>query len=253
MMMCGKILTWLLSPLAIGLAGLIVSCWAAGRGRKRRAVCMGALTLVWFAVWASPIFYCWFGYSLERLYPPARVETTPGAEAIVLLGGGMCSPGRTAPYPDMTGAADRVWQAARLYHAGKAPLVISSGCSEEDSSVVLLRDLGVPASAIRVEGASRNTAENARFSRQMLASLGIRRVILVTSAWHMRRAVWLFRHAGVDVIPSASDYEATLQRERLDRWSLYEMLPTPAMLDRNTCCLKEVIGYWVCRITGRLT
>ncbi len=242
-----KLLTWLVSPLVIGLVLGLLAWQQAYRGRRRRALLGLILTGLWFLVWTSTPFYGWFGSTLENQYPPCRAEDMPTADAIVVLGGGM-EDSQAIPYPDMGGPADRVWHAARLYKAGKAPVVIPTGVGEDQTAVPLLLDLGVPASAIQVETASRNTDENARFTAALLTRLGARRVLLVTSAWHMRRARWLFERAGVQVIPAATDYEATIARERVDRWSLLGLLPNPDAMGRNTVILKEYIGYWVYRV-----
>jgi len=242
-----KLLTWLASPLVIAMLIGLIAWRQAYRGRRCRAVLWLALAGLWMLVWSSTPFYGWFGSTLECQYPPCRVEDLPTGDAIVVLGGGM-ETSRDLFYPDMSGAADRVWHAARLYKAGKAPIVIPTGVGEDESSVPLLRDLGVPATAIRVETASRNTAENARFTAALLARLGARRVLLVTSAWHMRRAQLLFERAGLEVIPAATDYEATIAHARPDRWSLQNMLPNSDALNRNTCIQKEYIGYWVYRV-----
>ena len=112
--------------------------------------------------------YRWIGGALESEWPIVKAEEVPKADAIVLLGGGMGSNRNVYPYAEMWGGADRVWHAARLYKAGKAPIVIPTGCNERESTVPLLRDFGVPESAILVEDAARNTEENARFVERML-------------------------------------------------------------------------------------
>jgi uncharacterized SAM-binding protein YcdF (DUF218 family) len=243
MYILGKILAWLASPLILGLGGFVVALAAMARGRTRRAAVWGGAAMLWLLVWSSPLFYTWFGCTLERAYPPRTAEALPSADAIVVLGGGMSTPQGPVRDPDLSAAADRVWFAARLYRAGKAPVVVPSGEGEAATSAVLLADLGVPAAAIRVENASRNTAENAVRTRAVLQALGAHRVLLVTSAFHMRRARMIFERAGVAVIPAATDYEATLLRVRAGRWSLTELLPSPEALSRNTYILKEYLGY----------
>ncbi|MNT55386.1 hypothetical protein D3C72_1926190 [compost metagenome] len=52
------------------------------------------------------------------------------------------------------------------------------------------------------EGRSRTTWENAQFSAEVLLPQGVKRVVLVTHAWHMPRAVWSFRKAGFEVVPA---------------------------------------------------
>jgi len=242
-----KFLTWLASPLAIALAIGLLAWWQAWRKQRRSAVCWLALATTWLLVWSSMPFYAWFGFQLERQYPPQRAEEMPSADAIVILGGGMAAAPGLLPYPDMNGSADRVWHAARLYRAGKAPIVVPAGRGEELASRPLLLDLGVPATAIHVETESQNTAENARFTAALLRQLGCHRILLVTSAWHMRRAQLLFARTGLEVIPAATDHEAMLVRAGLN-WSLPNLLPSPDALNRNTAILKEYIGYWAYRM-----
>jgi uncharacterized SAM-binding protein YcdF (DUF218 family) len=63
---------------------------------------------------------------------------------------------------------------------------------------------GVPASALWLEAESQNTLENARFSARLLVPLGLRRIGLVSCDFHLPRAVWAFRRAGLDPEPLAA-------------------------------------------------
>ena len=248
MLFLAKFLTWLASPLVVALVLGWLAWWAAFQKRRGRSIAWLVLTVVWLLVWTSPRFYAWFGCTLEDRYPQRLAEELPAADAIVVLGGGMNASRVLRDRPDMNSAADRLWLAARLFKAGKAPYVVPTGFWEDLASVPLLLDLGVPGSAIRVEAASRNTDENARYTTALLQRQLIgRRVLLVTSAWHMRRAQLLFERAGCIVIPAATDYEATIERVRDDRWSPLAWLPSPDALNRNSYVLKEYIGYWVYR------
>jgi uncharacterized SAM-binding protein YcdF (DUF218 family) len=159
----------------------------------------------------------------------------------------------------MWGGADRVWHAARLYKAGKAPIVIPTGCGERESAVPLLRDFGVPESAIVVEDKARNTEENAKFVERMINSRVDRvervegegrkpRVLLVTSAWHMKRSVLMYRKyaPGLEIIPAAADYEATVLTGH--PFAFKDIWPDSNMLFANSYIFKEYLGYWGYRI-----
>ncbi len=85
------------------------------------------------------------------------------------------------PYPNLGAAADRVWEAARLYHAGKAPLIIASGgrlpwLGQKTPEAVAMRQfleaLGVPADAVVLESHSRTTHQNAVDTAESCASAG---------------------------------------------------------------------------------
>lgn len=104
-----------------------------------------------------------------------------------MLGGGITAGPPDGLYPDLGAAADRVWHAARLFHAGKAPRVILSGGrmawrgerpSEAAATRQFLTDLGVPAAALLFEDRSRSTRENAQYSAELIRAHGFARVLL---------------------------------------------------------------------------
>ena len=207
----------------------------------------------------------WIGGSLERGWPVVMAEDAPKADAIVLLGGGMGANPRVYPYAEMWGGADRVWHAARLYNAGKAPMIIPTGCGERESSFPLLRDFGVPESAIIIEDAARNTEENARFVEKLINSRVEHvervdekaveackpKVLLVTSAWHMSRSVLMYKKyaPSLEIIPAATDYEV---RVRVGHpFELGDLWPSADYLHGNTAMFKEWLGYWGYRLLRR--
>ena len=248
--------------------------------------------------------YRWIGVALEREWTAVKAEDAPKADAIVLLGGGMGSNTNVYPnaemYSEMWSGADRVWHAARLWKAGRAPIVIPTGCGERESTVPLLRDFGVPESAIVVEDAARNTEENARFVERMLkmshaevqrrgegerdlfghkgqekqeigrgknnrvehververvegeeGKVRKQRVLLVTSAWHMRRSVLMYRKyaPSLEIIPAAADYEATVITGH--PFAFKDIWPDANMLFANSYIFKEYLGYWGYRLLRR--
>lgn len=71
------------------------------------------------------------------------METFPEAEAIVLLGGGIGINTNISDYAEMATGADRIWQAVRLFKAGKASEIISTGFSPGISTLPLLKDFGI--------------------------------------------------------------------------------------------------------------
>src|SRR5439155_9010624 len=109
--------------------------------------------------------------ALEEQYPALAPEATPVADAIVILGGAVAGaklPER--PTLTLSASSTRVWHAAALYRAGKARWVVAaagnrpehaSEQTEADAIAQMLVQLGVPRSAILLEGASRTTRENA--------------------------------------------------------------------------------------------
>jgi uncharacterized SAM-binding protein YcdF (DUF218 family) len=189
--------------------------------------------------------------SLENSYPVLSVQAAPKADAIVVLGGSVI--GRRPPQRPsitLTSASTRVWYAAELYRAGKAKwIVVAAGGEPEfpneqveaDAIAEMLGVLGVPAEAIRLDTKSRNTAENAANALPILAQLGARRVLLVTSAEHMPRAlktftkVWANSH--IELIPAPTDVDAGQNASALLLW-----IPSPNGLLGVTKALKEYAG-----------
>jgi uncharacterized SAM-binding protein YcdF (DUF218 family) len=196
--------------------------------------------------------------SLESACDPAAAF--PDAPAIVLLCGGEVPALPPRLYEEINDAGDRILYAARLIKQGAAPrLVITGGnvpfMREIGGSLaqvnrrLLIGALGVDSSAILLEQKSRNTYENAVFTKKLLDSLRLPpAVILVTSAMHMRRASALFRKAGCTVYPAPTDYRADVPF-RLNPVSFF---PNAAALNNSTCALHEIYGIIAYKLLGRL-
>ena len=128
-------------------------------------------------------------------------------DAIVVLGGAIApaNPPRV-PEPGLIGSSDRLWKAARLYRRGAAPRIIVTGgvfsaletgseVSETAAMRMFLTDLGVPGEAIIEESKALNTLENIAFVRRIV---GDKPVALVTSAYHMPRAMRIAKRGGLN-------------------------------------------------------
>ena len=239
----------LISPLGtallLALLALLLALWR----RQTAAWWLGALAVAWLWTWSMPFVSNSLRATLEHYYPPLPAVALPQAQAVVVLGGGIRPPERPGDAPDLNDASDRVWHAARLYRAGKAPLLVLSGGSdpalsaepEAASMRQLLTDLGVPAAVMLLEPRSRNTRQNAAYTAELLRPLGVRRILLVTSALHMPRAVRLFEALGFEVLPASTDHEALQRFEPLD------LLPDAGALEGSARAMKELVGRW----TGR--
>jgi uncharacterized SAM-binding protein YcdF (DUF218 family) len=254
-----KILPPLVYPL--GLACLLIVVALILRRPRLRTALLGlalALLLIGGNRWVA----LGLARSLEWRYIPAG--ELPQAQAIVVLGGGTLS----AQYPRQTvevdQAGDRLIYAAQLYHQGKAEHLllsggridwISSGAPPAEDMASLLEMLGVPPQALWLESQSRNTYENARNARAFLEPLGIRRILLVTSASHMPRSVALFEKQGFEVIPAPADFSVTQEGwEQLKSGGLgsqlYSLLPSAESLSLTTRMLKEYVGMLIYRLSG---
>jgi uncharacterized SAM-binding protein YcdF (DUF218 family) len=210
---------------------------------------LAVLAFVWLWAWSMPMLSHWLRGAVENQYPQVPIAAVPQAQAVVLLGGGVSPPPIGGSEIDLHSAADRVWYAARLFHAGKAPLLILSGgadperhaYSEARAMATFIVDLGVPAQAMVLEEASRTTRQNATFSAALLKASGINRILLVTSALHMPRAVALFTAQGLQVIPAPTDFEASQPPPP----GLLAWLPDAMALDGSGRAIKEIVGKFV--------
>lgn len=210
------------------------------------------LAIAWLWLWSTPWAAHKLAWSLESRTPLSTARALPAADAIVLLGGAL---GPTVPnwraQANLSAAGDRLVLAADLQKLGKAPVILYSGGSfsgrkpvEAEDGARLLQDWGVPATALRLETQSRTTRENARYSLPILRELGARKVLLLSSGWHLPRALVNFRaEAGrqglaIEFIPAACDpveiSEASLAGMR---W-----LPNTEALSVSRTLFKEYLG-----------
>lgn len=245
-----KVVGWALSPMGILVIGCFVGlalrrCGARDgrRGLRRLGTALVAVSAGLFWTLSCGVVTRWIGVPLEGEEVSRTDAPDPGGcDAIVLLGGGMGAHEKCGR-AEMFSGADRVWEAARQWKAcrnGRVKLALS-GEGVERSTVPLLKDLGVDEKALVFFPEARNTEEEAR----MVAASGVRRVRLVTSAWHMPRARRLFERAGLDVQPAPTDYEMHFCAESPLRFG--EFLPSADALWRNGMAVKEWVarfGYW---------
>lgn len=248
-----KIFTAFLTPL--GFALLLV---LAGVLLRRRWLCVLAVLGLWIA--AMPFAVQRVANSLGAANHYNDVADAPTADVIVVLGGTMTAGNGKRLVHNLNSAADRVVESAELYRVGKAPKLLFTGGpvdawgdSEADGASRFWQRLGVPASAIVLERESRTTRENASLTLPMLRTLGARRVLLVTSAWHLDRALRNFEDAAkaegivIEWLPYPSDpIELVEDQDPWLRW-----LPNGHALDASQKLFKEALGMAWARLGGR--
>jgi uncharacterized SAM-binding protein YcdF (DUF218 family) len=251
-----KLATFVLSPLGILFALLIVAALLLRR-RPRTAESVLSVAVVWVYVWTCPWVVGHVVRWWEGGYPPVDLAGLTPAAVAVTLGGAVSSATPPRRDPDLSGAADRVFMAARLFHAGKVQAILVSGGgvgpkappgkqSEAEATIPFLVSLGVPRDAILLESASMNTIDNAKASAGMLRDIGVTRIALVTSAIHMPRALHAFRYVGLDPIPVPTDFQGAEQ----DRSTL-RFLPSADALGQGSATVKEMVGLVYYRVKYR--
>jgi uncharacterized SAM-binding protein YcdF (DUF218 family) len=167
-------------------------------------------------------------------------------DAIILLGGGIVEgvrdlSGSHAPSTDMMA---RIVDTVRIYKLAKMPVIVSGGVvgSSFCEALVVKRfliDLGIPEEMILTEVRSRDTVENARFVKEIFSERGYKRGLLITSAYHMRRALFIFRSEGLDVVPHSSGFLCG-EKKYLD---MIDFLPNIHHLRKSAIALREMIGF----------
>jgi uncharacterized SAM-binding protein YcdF (DUF218 family) len=144
-------------------------------------------------------------------------------------------------------AVDRFEQGIALMKAGKAPLLIFTGGrlpwskqqiteGQELQTAALAR--GIPASSIIVTEEVGNTADEAKAVRKIAEARKLQRIILVTTAYHMPRAEYLFRTRGVPVLPFPADYNTRYD----EPISVLDFLPQAGALGNTETALRETYG-----------
>ncbi|MDO8334794.1 MAG: YdcF family protein [Nitrosomonas sp.] len=249
MFLIEKAIALLLAPLGMGLLlGALALVVGVVQWRKLGWV-LGCLAVGWLYLWSTPWLSMHARAAIESAHPARLVVDVEVAPVAVVLGGGVASPAPPARFmPDLGRAADRVWFAAQLFHAGKVERIVLSGSvdsrvgglSEAESMRIFIRDLGVPDAAIHLESTSINTRQNAVHVAQLLNAWGVDRLLLVTSALHMPRAKRQFEAQGLVVFPAATDHEAVGTA-----WDIRKLMPDSESLDGSGRAIKEWIGLWL--------
>jgi len=259
MLWLNKLVGFFLNPIMLGmilfLASLIlryIRKWKFRVSQRRVALYLNILAVVWIWFWGCNVTTRLLGVPLEKPYSPSLAADLPVADAVIVLGGGISADGSGKMiYPELHMAADRAWHAARIYKAGRAPYVVTTGLGSSDSDRIFLLDLGVPDSAILQENKARNTEEHSALVGALLKQKypnkkGRFKVLIVTSAWHMRRALLNFAQSDLDVIPAPADHECTMSAS--DPVKFVNFFPNAESFALNSCIFKEYFGYQLYRL-----
>ena len=250
-----KILPLVVLPIGLVLELSFIALLFLLKGwRKTSATFLvSAMLLLWAA--SMPFVAHTLLGKLEQDYPAVMMTEVPASNCIVVLGGTVEPVLPPRVDVNMLEAVDRLRKAAQLFHAGRGRLIIVTGGNqpwspftepEAQSMKTLLLEWGVPAAAIVVEGASRNTRENAFYAIEIMEEMTCGRPLLVTSAAHMKRSVGVFEKLGVIVFPVSADVRAI----KTTKLTLFDFLPDAAALKMTTDATREWIGQRVYEMQG---
>jgi uncharacterized SAM-binding protein YcdF (DUF218 family) len=236
--------------MTLGLAGAVLLL--TRRRRLGRNLIVASLLALAVAGW-SPLGN-WLMAALEDRFAPW--DAGRGApDGIVVLGGAI-SPELSAARGNialnesaerMTVVADlaRRYPAARIVFTGGSGRLLG-GAAEADFVMPLFESFGIPRERVTLEGRSRNTAENARFSKDLAQPKPGERWLLVTSAYHMPRSVGVFRREGFAAEAYPVDW-----RTRGAADGLTPFTTLSAGLARTDAAAQEWVGLLVYWLTGQ--
>jgi uncharacterized SAM-binding protein YcdF (DUF218 family) len=238
--------------IGLGLVGAVLLFTRfASRGRMLVTASIVLLAICGFSPLGSLLLY-----PLEQRFPPWD-DARGAPDGIVVLGGSI-DPDLSAAHgvTVFKGSVDRIVATAALAHrypnarivfsGGSANLVSDDSAKEADYAVSVFEKLGIARNRLTVERRSRNTQENAEFSKALVSPKVGERWLLVTSAYHMPRSVGVFRKAGFAVEPYPADWRTGGRMDRLG-FSTF----ASEGLDHTDSALREWIGLAAYRISGK--
>ncbi len=245
MFILSKLFTFLFLPPGIFIVLILIGIVLLLVNRRKTGIVILTLTAILIYLLSIEPVKDRILLPLENAFPyPGKAELN--CEAIVVLGGGKISHspeegGKAAVTPQV---AKRLYTAFKVWKRIKNPLVVSGGKvfnekAEPESSAMkrFLTNLGILDKEIIEEDKSKNTFQNGVFTYKILSKKGIKKICLVTSAYHMPRSYKIFRSVGFSVIPVPADY-------RVDRapysWSSY--FPRMGYLYDSFSGIHEYVG-----------
>lgn len=238
--------SWILPPGIFFVLFLFLAYCCKKRNQARLAGTITVVTLMFYAVSTSYVAGMLIGRLEDAYNPPDHL---PNNDVIVVLGGGAAS-----DTPDVTGTgtlcsvpANRLLTAVRLQKKLDIPILVSGGQIYEDSGREadiarrILKELGVPENMIILENKSLNTTQNAEYSVNILKARNYKRPLLVTSAFHMERAVANFEKLGMEVVPYPCDY--MVNKEKVFHYN--KLAPSSQALELTAIYMQENLRTFV--------
>lgn len=206
----------MLPPGCLVVAFIVLAVYLRKRTRPAAVVCAALAAVTWIG--ATKIFSDALIRPLEYAYEtPAKPE---GDVIVVLSGGARDLPSVFSAAENLSSSTlERTSAAALLHKRTKLPILITGGApfserSESEAAAAYLLELGVPRAAILTETTARDTRENAATVRGLCEAKGFKKIILLTSASHMPRAVFLFGKAGFEGLQPFPVGRRTMPGER---------------------------------------
>lgn len=213
MTMLEKLLTALVMPVGILWLLLLVTIYFCLINRNAWPAIMCFVCWLVLTIAGNSLFASWYVGTIERPWLTQDLSDVEPFDVLVVLGGGTST--RLSGEPQVADTGDRIVQAARIWHAGQAKQIMCTGLqsirsTEEDmhpyeEATLLLEELGVDASVI-LQLSGKNTSEEMINLKKWSDLNPEKRIGLLTSAWHLSRAMRLAKAQGVIAEPVAAGF-----------------------------------------------
>lgn len=246
-----KIAWFLLQPSALVLLLLMAAWWCRRKGWDAPAARFVAASLLLCCAAMSPLPNL-LTLPLEQRFDRVELAGAPITGVLILGGGEDAIVASARKAHGLNEAGERITEAvalarllpgARIVFTGGSASLLSGRPTEADAVKRMLIAMGVDPGRITVEDRSRDTWENAVFTKAIVQPKSAERWLLVTSAWHMPRSMGVFRAAGFGVEPWPVDYRTTGWGDAM----LFQQSPADG-LKRLDFVMREYIGlvaYWL--------
>lgn len=239
-----KILAAILLPHTFILILLILSLILILRKKRLGKILLVCAIAAFYFLSIRPVADFFLG-GLEKKVP-LPLEIPQGVNYVVVLDGGTRNPHTSLPPTSRLAfsSQSRLLEGIRFFNRiENGILVLSGGVWKENKLAVtgaeMMQDmaiqLGVPAERILLELRSRDTSDQAQAVKILL---GDKPFLLVTSAFHMPRSLYLFRKYGLDPIAVPADYRG----QRGKRYGLFDLFPSPGSLEDTVLASREYMG-----------
>ena len=234
-----------LLPIFVLPLGWVVMFLLLGILRKKRWPLIAGLAVLYVS--SMPVVGSRLTYWLESRHPMLPLDQVENADAIVPLSGFIGPRVADGILPNVGEAGERLEGGIVLWQKKKAAWLVFTGgrlpwskAAEVEGAVSKRAAIarGIPAEQILVTREVGNTSDEAHAVHDLLRERGWRKIILITSGWHMPRAARLFRKAGVDFVPFPVDFQSGPQRSLM----LFDFLPQAEGLQKTETAIRELYG-----------
>jgi uncharacterized SAM-binding protein YcdF (DUF218 family) len=237
----------LFSP-ALLLLGIAFGLWLSSKKPKSgKSLAVFSTALLW--IFSTPAFNVWLSHNLLTQYKPTTAQElkAQGVQAIVVLGGGVETGQPDGIQQLQSTALDRLRHGIELSLKTGIPVMVTGGKGwgaeagsehEAEISKRVARE-AFQFEILWTESVSRDTQENAFYSKHLLTMQGISKIALVTHSWHMPRSLNAFQKVGFEVTPAPMGFVAD---KKVD---LLSLLPNGGALNSTRTTFKELVAQAV--------